>query len=152
MTISKDLKDRIHQMREENSSGISHDVKVSDNKIKQDNVIEKNKINLDKQMKNTSSNKEQEAFRVLANKFNEAVGVILELTTRVEKLETLVRLQSMQKHNAIHQTEKSKSKGSKIKYLVFFILILSFFYFFNYSKLDFTILNEIFKEFGNILK
>ena len=46
-----------------------------------------------------SKTQKEEAFKLLASKFNQSVEVILELTKRVEKLETLVRLQSMQSEN-----------------------------------------------------
>ena len=44
----------------------------------------------------------EKAFDLLANKFNESVEVILELTQRVEKLETITKLQSMQELSLIH--------------------------------------------------
>ena len=83
--------------------------------------------------------------------FNDAVGVILELTTRVEKLETLVRLQTMENQNDNEQTEKYKSKKSNWKYFLLIVLIIFFSYFFYFNKIDVTAMNEIFNELYLIL-
>ena len=156
MNNSKDLKDRILQMREENSIEILNDIKVTNDSKK---VIDErkshnndNKDNFFMQKNKSLPSKDQEAFKILANKFNEAVGVILELTTRVEKLETLVRIQSMQNHNSSNNTEKYISKKSYIKYFIMIILILGFLYFFNYSEFDISIISKIFNDYSKILK
>lgn len=152
MNDSKDLKNRILQMREENSIEVSNDSKLE----KKDNVLNKeSKISENKESNKNNEkiiSKDQEAFRVLANKFNDAVEVILELTTRVEKLETLVRLQSMQNQNTHDNTEKYKSKRSNLKYFILLIIIITFSYFIYFNKIDLTAMSEIFNELYLILK
>ena len=81
MNNSKDLKDRILQMREENALEVSNDSLVS-NKTAHKTVLDKNKTidreasnTIKKELYNTNKNfvqKEDEAFKMLANKFNEA--------------------------------------------------------------------------------
>ena len=153
MDDSKDLKNRILQMREENSIEESNESKLErkdDLNDIESKKSEKKEANITKNNKNTIS-KDQEAFKVLATKFNDAVGVILELTTRVEKLETLVRLQTMQNQNDNEQTEKYKSKKSNWKYFLLIVLIIFFSYFFYFNKIDVTAMNEIFNELYLIL-
>ena len=71
---------------------------IDQNKIQEDNI--QHNISLDiseiKENLNKVSKTNEKAFDLLANKFNESVEVILELTQRVEKFETVTKLQSMQ--------------------------------------------------------
>ncbi len=154
MNDNKDLKNRILQMRQENSLEVSNDSKL-ETKDNQDNkeskISEKNFSRVNKTNENLIS-KDQEAFRILATKFNDAVEVILELTTRVEKLETLVRLQSMQNQNINESTEKYRRKGSKLRYVILFVIIIIFSYLFYFNKIDLTAIGKIFNELNLILK
>ena len=153
MDNSKDLKNRIIQMREENSIEVSNDkLEKKDNLHNREPKISEKKVsNTIKNDKNLIS-KDQEAFKVLATKFNDAVGVILELTTRVEKLETLVRLQSMQNQNSNEHNEKYRSKKSSWRYFLFFAIIIFLSYFFYFNKINLTAFSEIFNELYLILK
>ena len=155
MNESNDLKNRIMQMRQDNKIDVSemyNEDKKSEEKIetKSDNQVKKSVVqnNL-----NSSQSKDEEAFKLLASKFNQSVEVILELTKRVEKLETLVRLQSMQSENIkTNKTEHLKGKKNKNKlfFLVMFILGVAYLvYFFNF---DLSILNQIIAEFSNIFR
>ena len=154
MNDNKDLKNRILQMRQENSLEVSNDSKL-ETKGNQDNkeskISEKNLSRVNKTNGNLIS-KDQEAYRILATKFNDAVEVILELTTRVEKLETLVRLQSMQNQNINESTENYRPKGSKLRYIILFVIIIIFSYLFYFNKIDLTAIGEIFNELNLILK
>ena len=106
MDDSKELKNRIIQMRHDNHIVPSQDSEIESSKStfgkeieNKDTSVKKNEeVKNEKQNINHDTNvlKKEEAFKLLANKFNDAVEVILELTKRVEKLETIVRLQSMQ--------------------------------------------------------
>ena len=88
-----------NELLEENNlnKDVSNKIKSNDhlenlNDINQVRLIKENeKLN---QKKDNISKVNEKAFNLLANKFNESVEVILELNKRVEKLETLVRLQS----------------------------------------------------------
>ena len=154
MNDSKDLKSRIIQMREENSLEVSNDSKLEekDNQENEESKISKKNVFTVNKTNNNLISKDQEAFRILATKFNDAVEVILELTTRVEKLETLVRLQSMQNQNINESTEKYRSKGSKLKYIILFVIIIFFSYLFYFNKIDLTAISKIFNELNLILK
>ena len=90
----------------------------------------------------------EKAFDLLANKFNESVEVILELTKRVEKLETVAKLQSMQ--DSIKKTEvKSSQKG--IKFFIFLLFIAGISYFIYKFNIDLSILKDISRDFLAIL-
>ena len=138
MSDNQDLKSKILSMRQKNfgeiinetnekndnekpvNAELNHDEsntqlnqntdEVDQNKIQEDT---KHDISLDiseiKQNLNKVSKTNEKAFDLLANKFNESVEVILELTQRVEKLETVTKLQSMQE-----SVKKTEVKSSQI--------------------------------------
>ena len=90
----------------------------------------------------------EKAFDLLANKFNESVEVILELTQRVEKLETVTKLQSMQE--SVKKTEvKSNSKG--LKFFIFLLFVAGISYFFYKFDIDLSIIKDISRDFLGIL-
>ena len=90
----------------------------------------------------------EKAFDLLATKFNESVEVILELTQRVEKLETVSKLQSMQE--SAKKTEvKSSQKG--IKFFIFLIFISGVSYFLYKFNIDLSIIKDISRDFLAIL-
>ena len=178
MSDNKDLKSKILLMRQKNfgeiinesdekndnekpeNTELNHDktndqsnedtVEVDKNKvqeeIKQDLVpdISELKENLSKVAKTN-----EKAFDLLANKFNESVEVILELTQRVEKLETVAKLQSMQE--SVKKTEiKPSQKG--IKFFIFLIFVAGISYFLYKYNIDISILKEIGKDFLEIIR
>ena len=177
MTENKDLKSKILLMRQKNlGEAISEPDEKNDNvkseisEIKQDdpdinisnseNDFKQNKIQEDIQSEtslNISELKEnlnkvaktnEKAFDLLAKKFNESVEVILELTQRVEKLETITKLQSMQE--SVKKTEvKPNSKGLKL--FIFLLFVAGISYFFYRFKVDISILKEITRDFLSIL-
>tara|TARA_B100001741_G_C16181095_1_gene426930 strand:- start:50 stop:520 length:471 start_codon:yes stop_codon:yes gene_type:complete len=155
MSESKDLKDRILQMRQDNNIDNSkvhnEDIKTIEEKEK----IAPKTVNTDNSKKdlNVKKSKEEEAFKLLASKFNQSVEVILELTKRVEKLETLVRLQSMQSDSfKSNKTENLKAKKSKNKLFFITMLLLGGIYLVYFFKIDLKIMHEIISEFSNIIK
>ncbi len=90
----------------------------------------------------------EKAFDLLAKKFNESVEVILELTQRVEKLETVIKLQSMQE--SVKKTEiKPNQKG--IKFFIFLIFVAGISYFLYKYNIDLSILKEIGSDFLAII-
>ena len=111
-----------------------------------------NDLNLDiselKQNLNKVSKTNEKAFDLLANKFNESVEVILELTQRVEKLETVTKLQSMQ--DSVKKTE-AKSSQNGLKFFIFLLFVSSISYFFYKFNVDLSILKEISRDFLAIL-
>ena len=126
-----------------------HTVKADKNKVQeeinQDLVpdISELKENLSKVAKTN-----EKAFDLLANKFNESVEVILELTQRVEKLETIAKLQSMQE--SVKKTEiKPSQKG--IKFFIFLTFVAGISYFLYKYKIDLSILKEIGRDFLAII-
>ena len=155
MNESNDLKNRILQMRQDNKIDVSdvhnEDIKSEEKKdIKTEN--DKNKSDLQNNTKVKQSENE-EAFKLLASKFNQSVEVILELTKRVEKLETLVRLQTMQSENIkSNKTEQLKGKKSKNKLFFLAMFLLGIIYLIYFFDVDLTILNQIISEFSNILR
>ena len=122
---------------------------VNQNKIQKDT---KHDISLDiseiKQNLNKVSKTNEKAFDLLANKFNESVEVILELTQRVEKLETVTKLQSMQE--SVKKTEV-KSSQNGLKFFIFLLFLAGISYFFYKFNIDIKILKEISKDFLAIL-
>ena len=133
-----------------NDQSNEHTVEVDKNivqeEIKQDLVsdISELKENLSKVAKTN-----EKAFDLLANKFNESVEVILELTQRVEKLETVAKLQSMQE--SVKKTEiKPNQKG--IKFFIFLIFLAGISYFLYKYNIDISILKEIGKDFLEIIR
>ena len=122
---------------------------VDQNKIQEDT---KHDISLDiseiKQNLNKVSKTNEKAFDLLANKFNESVEVILELTQRVEKLETVTKLQSMQE--SVKKTEV-KSNQNGLKFFIFLLFLAGISYFFYKFNIDLKILKEISRDFLAIL-
>ena len=96
--------------------------------------------------------KDEKAFKLLASKFNQSVEVILELTKRVEKLETLVRLQSMQNENLANKSPKTKPKSLAGKTFFFSLLLICGIYFFYFHSFQMDIFFEIFKDIFNLIK
>ena len=173
MSDNKDLKSKILLMRQKNFGEMINESNEKNDNEKPENAqinhnetnIEPNKdndeIKLDKIQENNqhevspniSELKEnlnkvaktnEKAFDLLANKFNQSVEVILELTQRVEKLETVVKLQSMQDSVKKHEVKKSQ-KG--IKFFIFLILISGISYFLYKFNIDLSILKDISKDF-----
>ena len=122
---------------------------VNQNKIQQDT---KHDISLDIseiiQNLNKVSKTNEKAFDLLANKFNESVEVILELTQRVEKLETMTKLQSMQE--SVKKTEVQTSQKG-LKFFIFLLFVAALSYFFYKFDIDLKILNDISRDFLAIL-
>ena len=144
MNKSKDLKDRILQMREDNSIEVSSEMKVLDKtKLQSIEKVDVKDKTLEKKNMDISYNQSQQAFKILANKFNESVSVILELTKRVEKLETLVRLQSMQNSNLSDNTERYKSKKSYLKHFILLLLFILIFYLFYSKKINLSVMKYL---------
>ena len=163
MDDSKELKNRIIQMRQENHivlpqgknvqpSNKSQIKEIDDSENKNSSIESINEIDNQRQNKNDNKNllKKEEAFKLLANKFNDSVEVILELTKRVEKLETIVRLQSMQAESSRNQTEKYRRKKSHFKFYILFFVIIFSSYVFYYEKIDLSTVNLIFDELSKI--
>ena len=125
------------------------DIDINQNKVKEDIQydispdLSKLKENLNKVAKTN-----EKAFDLLAEKFNESVEVILELTQRVEKLETVTKLQSMQE--SFKKTEdKPSQKG--LKFFLFLLFVAGISYFFYKFKIDLSILKDISRDFLAIL-
>ena len=177
MTENKDLKSKILLMRQQNfGEAVSGPDEKNDNEklassdIKQDDLdknlsestdeIDQNKIQEDIKHEirpdiseltenlNKVAKTNEKAFDLLANKFNESVEVILELTQRVEKLETATKLQAMQE--SVKKTEvKSSQKG--LKFFIFLLFVAGISYFFYKFKVDLSILKDIGRDFLAIL-
>ena len=122
---------------------------VDQNKVQVDNQYDKNlDISELKENFNKVAKTNEKAFDLLANKFNESVEVILELTQRVEKLETVTKLHSMQE--SVKKNEvKSNPKG--LKFFLFLLFIAGISYFFYKFNIDISILKDISKDFLAIL-
>ena len=90
----------------------------------------------------------EKAFDLLAKKFNESVEVILELTQRVEKLETVAKLQSMQE--SVKKTEIEPSQKG-LKFFLFLLFVAGISYFFYKFEIDLSILKDISRDFLSIL-
>ena len=122
---------------------------VDQNKIQENTEHD---ISLDiseiKQNLNKVSTTNEKAFDLLANKFNESVEVILELTQRVEKLETVTKLHSMQE--SVKKTEV-KSSQNGLKFFIFLLFVAGISYFFYKFNIDLKILKEISRDFLAIL-
>ena len=122
---------------------------VDEKKIQED---AHNDLNLDiselKQNLNKVSITNEKAFDLLANKFNESVEVILELTQRVEKLETVTKLQSMQE--SVKKAEVKPSQNG-LKFFIFLLFVAGISYFFYKFNVDLSILKEISRDFLAIL-
>ena len=116
-----------------------------ENKVQPENNIEISEL---KENLNKVAETNEKAFDLLAKKFNESVEVILELTQRVEKLETVTKLQSMQE--SVKKNEvKSNPKG--LKFFLFLLFIAGMSYFFYKFDIDLSILKDISRDFLAIL-
>ena len=177
MSDSQDLKSKILSMRQKNfgevsekssekndnekpinaesendkaniASNVNKD-EISQNKIQEDTQLEmKPDISELRENLNKVAKTNEKAFDLLANKFNESVEVILELTQRVEKLETAAKLQSMQE--SVKKTEvKPSQKG--FKFFIFLLFVAGISYFLYRFKIDLSILKEISRDFLAIL-
>ncbi len=138
----------INTESEDNKATIDSNVnkdEISENKIQKDTQHEmKPEIFELKENLNKVAKTNEKAFDLLANKFNESVEVILELTQRVEKLETVTKLQAMQE--SVKKTEvKSSQRG--LKFFIFLLLVAAISYFFYKFKIDLSILKDISKDF-----
>ena len=177
MSDNQDLKSKILLMRQKNFGEVinksdekNDNEKSENNEIKKDEVITKsndeevvlkhnnleNKIQLDinseiselKENLNKVAKTNEKAFDLLASKFNESVEVILELTQRVEKLETVSKLQSMQE--TVKKTEIEPSQKG-LKFFLFLLFVAGISYFFYKYDLDLSILKDISRDFLAIL-
>ena len=177
MSDNQDLKSKILLMRQKNfgevineSNQKNDNEKPKNTEIKNDEVltetneneVEVNKNNLDnktlidinseiselKENLNKVAETNEKAFDLLAKKFNESVEVILELTQRVEKLETVTKLQSMQE-NVKKNEVKPSQKG--IKFFLFLLFVAGISYFFYKFDIDLSILKDISRDFLAIL-
>ena len=177
MSDNKDLKNKILLMRQKSFGEVTNESdEKNDNEKPESDELNYNETNteLNKDKDEVNLNKVQEsnqheissnisdleenlnkvaktnekAFDLLANKFNESVEVILELTQRVEKLETVSKLQSMQE--SVKKTEvKSSQKG--IKFFIFLIFVAGVSYFLYKFNIDLSILKEISRDFLAII-
>ena len=177
MSDNQDLKSKILLMRQKNfgevvneSNEKNDNEKPENNEINKDEVLtesNKNKVETDnnnlenrirvdinseiselKENLNKVAETNEKAFDLLAKKFNESVEVILELTQRVEKLETVTKLQSMQE--SVKKNEvKPNRKG--LKFFLFLLFVAGISYFFYKFDIDLSILKEISRDFLAIL-
>ena len=128
----------------------------NENKVEVDNSNLENKIQLDinseipglKENLNKVAKTNEKAFDLLASKFNESVEVILELTQRVEKLETVTKLQSMQE--SVKKTENEPSQKG-LKFFLFLLFVAGISYIFYKFDIDLSILKDISRDFLAIL-
>lgn len=177
MSDNQDLKNKILQMRQKNFGEVINETneKNDNEKPKNDELHynqTNNELNKDKDEVNINNGQKsfqheispklsdlkenlnkvaetnEKAFDLLANKFNESVEVILELTQRVEQLETVAKLQSMQE--SVKKTEvKSSQKG--IKFFIFLIFASGISFFIYKFNIDLSILKEIVRDFLAII-
>ena len=177
MSDNQDLKSKILSMRQKNFGEVinksdekNDNEKQENNEIKKDEVITKsnddevvfksnnleNKIQLDinseiselKENLNQVAKTNEKAFDLLASKFNESVEVILELTQRVEKIETVTKLQYMQE--SVKKTEIQPSQKG-LKFFLFLLFVTGISYFFYKFDIDLSILKDISRDFLAIL-
>ncbi len=177
MSDNQDLKSKILSMRQKNfgevvneSNEKNDNEKPENNEIKNDVVLTEtkenevlvnnnnleNNIQLDinseiselKENLNKVAETNEKAFDLLAKKFNESVEVILELTQRVEKLETVTKLQSMQESVKKNEVKPSQ-KG--VKFFLFLLFVAGISYVFYKFDIDLSILKDISRDFLAIL-
>ena len=177
MSDNQDLKSKILLMRQKNfgeainkSDEKNDNEKPENNEVKKDEVVTKsnndevvlknndleNKIQLDinseiselKENLNQVAKTNEKAFDLLASKFNESVEVILELTQRVEKIETVTKLQYMQE--SVKKTEIQPSQKG-LKFFLFLLFVTGISYFFYKFDIDLSILKDISRDFLAIL-
>ena len=125
------------------------EVTVTNNNL--ENIIQsenKSEITELKENLNRVANTNEKAFDLLASKFNESVEVVLELTQRVEKLETVTKLQSMQE--SVQKTEIEPSRKG-LKFFLFLLFVAGISYFFYKFDIDLSILKDISRDFLSIL-
>ena len=177
MSDNQDLKSKILLMRQKNfgevinrsnekndnekpeNAEIKNDevlIESNENKVEEDNSNLENRIQVDinseiselKENLNKVAETNEKAFDLLAKKFNESVEVILELTQKVEKLETVTKLQSMQE--SVKKNEvKPSPKG--LKFFLFLLFVAGISYFFYKFDIDLSILKDISRDFLAIL-
>ena len=177
MSDNQDLKSKILLMRQKNFGEVinksdekNDNEKPENNEIKKDEVSTESKENEVVVDNNDLENKthlfknselselkenlnkvaatNEKAFDLLAKKFNESVEVILELTQRVEKLETVTKLQSMQE--SVKKTEIEPSQKG-FKFFLFLLFAAGISYFFYKFDIDLSILKDISRDFLSIL-
>ena len=177
MSDNQDLKSKILLMRQKNFGEVINEsnqkndnkqpetneinkdevlTESKENKLEADNSYLEKRIQVDinseiselKENLNKVAETNEKAFDLLAKKFNESVEVILELTQRVEKLETVTKLQSMQE-NVKKNEVKPSQKG--IKFFLFLLFVSGISYFFYKFNLDLSILKDISRDFLVIL-
>ena len=177
MSDNQDLKSKILLMRQKNFGEVVNEsnekndnekpenneinkdevlTESKENKLEADNSYLENRIHVDinseiselKENLNKVAETNEKAFDLLAKKFNESVEVILELTQRVEKLETVTKLQSMQESVKKNEVKPSQ-KG--IKFFLFLLFVAGISYFFYKFDIDLSILKEISRDFLAIL-
>ena len=127
-----------------------------ENKVEADNSNLENRIQVDinseisdlKENLNKVAETNEKAFDLLAKKFNESVEVILELTQKVEKLETVAKLHSMQESVKKNEVKPSQ-KG--LKFFLFLLFVAGISYFFYKFGIDLSILKDISRDFLAIL-
>ena len=127
----------------------SNNNEISQNRVQEDVHLELNPDILElKENLNKVAKTNEKAFDLLASKFNESVEVILELSQRVEKLETVTKLQSMQE--SVKKTEvKSSQKG--FKFFIFLLFVAGISYMLYKFNVDVSILKEISRDFLGII-
>ena len=177
MSDNQDLKSKILLMRQKNfgevvneSNEKNDNEKPGNNEIKNDVVLTEtkenevlvnnnnleNNIQLDinseiselKENLNKVAETNEKAFDLLAKKFNESVEVILELTQKVEKLETVAKLHSMQE--SVKKNEANPSQKG-LKFFLFLLFVAGISYFFYKFDIDLSILKDISRDFLAIL-
>ena len=177
MSDNQDLKSKILLMRQKNfgevvnesnekndnekpeNNEINKDEVLTEsnkNKVETDNSILENRIQVDinseiselKENLNKVAETNEKAFDLLAKKFNESVEVILELTQKVEKLETVSKLHSMQESVKKNEVKPSQ-KGLKLFLFLLFVADIS--YFFYKFDIELSILKDISRDFLTIL-
>ena len=177
MSDNQDLKSKILLMRQKNFSEVVNESnEKNDNEkpknaeiIKDEvltksnedevlvnqNILEKklqpennSEINELKEHLNKVAKTNEKAFDLLASKFNESVEVILELTQRVEKLETITKLQSMQE--SVKKTEIEPSQKG-LKFFLFLLFVAGISYFLYKFDVDLRILKDISRDFLAII-
>ena len=156
--IANESDEKNDNEKQENSNIVQNDVIIKPNAnkddVKQNNAQEnlQDDVSIElselKENLNKVAKTNEKAFDLLANKFNESVEVILELTQRVEKLETISKLQSMQE--SVKKTEvKPSNKG--FKFFMFLLFVAGISYIFYKFKIDLSILKEISGDFLTII-
>ena len=177
MSDNQDLKSKILLMRQKNfGEVVNKSYEKNDNEKPENAVINKDEVLIESNEDEVSVNKNslknkvqpednseiselkenlnkvaktnEKAFDLLASKFNESVEVILELTQRVEKLETVAKLQSMQE--SVKKTEiEPNPKG--LKFFLFLLFVAGISYFFYKFDVDLSIIKDISRDFLSIL-